>query len=347
MRPPRSPWGRSLSHLVVVGLLSTLGGCGIGEFFGITVKSSRRASTDAKSRSSAGLPKDDHFIQFKGKNREPKNGRLGFIQMPRELWQPFCWQTSAGLYDPNHPATRGIFCTEVGRTGSPPSQYFGMCAQVLGGGLNVYAYAHTSGSALGSMLFAGATEVDFKIEATVNTIIFSARPTGDVSWNQIATHAFSGQAQALFPSIGVSGIGKKQVVGFDNYRVVSNTIPLDPSGTELSVANILWAAADLMIESLHDLDGNNPDYATAATDLAAARAQLNSALTSSAAITNGKLRRKTIDRIKKARRRLADAALLVGRNKRARDAIGDLTSSLKQVLKAIFKLTPLPPPDPN
>ena len=325
-------------------MLCSLSGCGIGEFFGIFASTGKRPAQGSQGAPELGA--QDRYIKMTGRNKEPAGGRIGFLQVPRELWAPFRHETSVGFYDNEHVADRGIICTELGRTGSPPSRFFGRCAQILPGGLNVYAYAHTSGSPIGTRMFAGATEVDFAIEADTSTLTFLARESGEPAWLQIATHPFSGQVLPLFPSIGVSGIGKQQVVGFDNYRLVANSPPRAPQTLEQDLAGAIWLAVDRLIEASHGLDGGAPDFAAAAVDLDAAETHLIAAKTLAAGIAKRSLRSKIKGWIRRARAELDHASSLVGRQKKAGAAIGDLKVSMKFGLKAIFKLTPLPDPDP-
>lgn len=326
-------------------LLLGLEACSTGDFDGVRPSQGARHASRSGAREAESSDKDRYF-KLEGKKHEPAGGRVGFIQMPRELWAPFRFETSGGLYDLNHPATQGRFCTEIGRTGSPPSQYYGMCANILPGGLQVYAYAHTSGSALGSVVFAGATEVDFAIETSGSGMTFYSRPTGNPVWVEIATHPFSGQTVPLFPAVGAVGIGKKEVVGFDNFRLVSNSPSPDAQSSEQIVATALWSAADGMLESMHGLDGTAPDYDAAATDLAQSQSDLAAAKSLVASVTDSRLRSKVKTLIRKAQRKLADATSQVGKRKKAGRAIDHLRSSMKSLLKAVFKLTPPPPPDP-
>ena len=102
----------------------------------------------------------NRYLAFQA-SRRATNG-FGFYRLSHDLWAPFRVEASGGLFDARRAAAadQAIVCVELDARATNPLQFYGICAQSTNGGLNAYAYAHTSASALGSQFYTNATQVD-------------------------------------------------------------------------------------------------------------------------------------------------------------------------------------------
>lgn len=272
----------------------------------------------------------DRYVAFVG-TRNPKPGKpvYGFCQLPRDLWAPFQWDVSAGLFKAGMAdrVAPGFFCTELDVRDSDPLEFYALCAQPYAGGLNAFASSHEGH--LGGYFFAGATELDFSIVADVGSLTFLARPSGTKDYVQVAHVPFFLQTGPLLPSIGVSGIKKKGEVGFDHFTVVSNGASPDPLSAEQEIVKTIWDAIDDQVAALELIDGTTPDFDTAATLVQDSMDTLDDALTDLDALPDSAAKRKATKRLKAARRQKKKALKKVEAE--------NVTKSFKLLQKALRK----------
>lgn len=109
------------------------------------VRSRSTSGVAAAGARRAWAPKDQ-YLAFLTKRRASNSFQFGRLSC--DLWAPFRCETSAGLYDARKAAATdgAIFCMELDGRATDPLQFYGICAQVINGGLNVYAYVHTNES---------------------------------------------------------------------------------------------------------------------------------------------------------------------------------------------------------
>ncbi len=320
--------------LALASLLAPLFAVGCAEVAFVKVsEDSRQAFAFAGGGDAASTPQDRYLrVQSKKKN---KPGRMALV-VPCDLWAPFRWEVSGGLYDPDRAAAadQAIFGTELdGRGAFPPTEFYGVSAQVTSGGLNAFAFTDASSSSIGSQFFAATTEIDFAIEATGTMLVFEARPTGTTDWTQIAAVPFSNQKTPLLPTVGVFNLSGKGVVGFDDWRLVSNgTEPGSPPAGHLAAAEI-WHAACALVEAGHALDGI-PDFSTADTWLQTAVTRVDAARATVDALPTSKPVKKARADLKKARKEIVEALARVANEKKEGKAIGDLKAAVKRLQKA-------------
>lgn len=315
-----------------LGLAATLLVTGCADARYVSVKhGSRDAAREARF---AGDAPKDRYLKVQSKKQD-KPGRMAMV-IPCDLWGPFRWEVSAGLFDPDKAAAadQSIFGTELdGRGAFPPTEFYGISAQVTNGGLNVFAYTHNSPSAIGSQFFAGAGEVTFAIESTGAQLLFQARPRGEKTFTQVATFPFANQQDPLLPSIGVFNLANKGVVGFDEWRLVASS---DEPGTPPAgrvASRRIWLAACALAEAGHALDGE-PDFSGAATFLLAARNELDAARAQADQLATGGKVKKARKDLKKAAADLEQALALATAEKKEAKAIAAIESALERLFKA-------------
>jgi hypothetical protein len=335
--------GRGGLAILALGLAAAwLGGCVSGEMAGVKAKrGSERVgyamtSPDAKA---ASQPKN-RYLELRAK--KGKVGAQGALVMPCDMWMPFRWEVTGGVFDPDYAAqTDGaILGTELDGRGSwPPTIYYGISAQYTGGGLNAYAYTHNSSSPIGSHYFAGVTRLEFAIEADGANIMFYARPKGSSSWTTLGTYPLTNQTVPLNPAMGVFNMDSKGRVGFDDFRLVTNGVSPTPLSSQQTVARLIWESSVGIVGSMHGLDGAKPNFGLALTDLPTSITGLNAAVTACDAITDDKIRKKAKNYIEKAIKKTTKAHNSA-EDQNAKKAIDRLQSASKYLLKAINKLDP-------
>jgi hypothetical protein len=321
-----------------------LGGCkGVGgELSGVRT---RRATETVGSgavvpqAAKTSLPKNRYF-EFEAK--KGKTATQGSVVMPCDLWLPFRWEVTGGVFDLDRlgETDGAILGTELdGRGAWPPVIYYGISAEVSLGGLNAYAYTHNSSNSIGAHFFADATRLDFAIEADGALLLFLARRTGDSSWTTIATHPFPVQTTALNPSVGVFNMDSKGRVGFDDFQLIFNGLSQTPLSAQQEVARLIWEGSAGIISSLHGLDGGAPNFPTAEGALGTSYLGLEAALLANESVTDSKIRKKAKSYLEKARKKVAKAQSSVA-DANAKKALERLQSAFKYLLKAVSKLDP-------
>ncbi len=291
------------------------------------------------------VPKDQ-YLAILTKRRAENSFQFGRLSC--DLWAPFRCETSGGLYDPRKAAATdgAIFCLELDGRATNPLQFYGICSQVINGGLNVYAYSHTSGSPLGSQFFAGATEVDLAIEADGANLRFLARPTGITNWTSLAQFPFAKQTIPLLPALGVSRMNEGALVGFDNAQITSNGTAPALLRPEQVLSRDIWEAVHPQVRALHLLDGAGPDFPAATAQLTQAQVLLETAIATAESTDLGdpKLDKRVRQGLSRGRTSLNVAVRLAGKGKGAPSIVNRLKQGLLQQINAAGLAYP---PDAN
>jgi len=330
--------------LLLISLASLVFASGCAEAVAVKVSRSSRSSFAAFAGGGGGGP-ENRFLRVQSK-KKTKPGQMA-MRVPCDMWGPFRWEVSGGLYDPNKAAAadQAIFGTELdGRGPFPPTEFYGISSQVTNGGMNVFAFTHNSPTAIGSNFFAGATEIDFAIEATPTQLVFEARPTGGGGFTQIATFPFTNQATPLLPSIGAFNLSGKGVIGFDDWRLVSNgTEPGTPPAGHVAAREI-WDVACAISDAGHAVDGI-ADFGAAATQLATAKTLLDQARATADALPTNKNVKKARKDLKTANKKLDSAITWVDQQKKVGKTIDALQAAAAKLSKAsdrVYEVVALP-----
>jgi hypothetical protein len=261
------------------------------------------------------------------------------INVPRDLWPPFRYEVTAGLFDPSRAWTGGgFFCTEVSRIDSNPLDFYDICGQPVASGINVFT-ADMNGSRK-TRLFTGATRVDLAVEHDGTDLVLYARATGEPDWIEIDRFNRPAGPDPYLGGIGAAQIAFGQEAGFDEFRVVENgsppSTPSAPDGARESV----FQALDPLVEALHALNDTAPDSVQASMDLERAESALADARTDvDALLVLGKKKLKNPSKtaskkLAKAGKSLAAAAKKLEANKKARGIVKVLKKAAKAELQA-------------
>jgi hypothetical protein len=267
------------------------------------------------------------------------NNGLGFVRLSWDLWSPLHYRGRVGLYDSKwaDEANLSRMFLELDGRATDPLEFYGIGSQVIKGGLNIYAYAHTSGTPLGSNFFPGITEAEVEIETDADTMYFRARPLTSKSWTQLATHPFAAQDVPLLPSLGASNLSNGARVGFDWFNVLAN----GPAATEQTPAQILarqiWDAVKPQVDAYHDVDGAAPNYAAAQTDLAAAAGLLDTASATAQATDLGSIPKnlEVSAHLTQARAYVGQARSLANRSRQAPKILDALELAIENQARAV------------
>jgi hypothetical protein len=217
---------------------------------------------------------------------------------PVDLWGPFEVSVTWGVFDEatifDANGARGCVRTE----NLDFSDSFGICAERQGGGITVTADA-TTGAVPGSVFLGGATLADLRISLAGTTLTFSARESGDETWQDVGTTTFT-QEDALRPFIAAAIVPPSAGIGLDDLRIRGGAPP--PSTPENAVAHDLSLALADLLDAIAAADRPVPDTATATDFFASAGTHLDAAATGAAALTSkqGKKAKKKITAAEKA-----------------------------------------------
>lgn len=281
--------GRICAGIAAVLIVAPLSGCSLLDCdyadasFGTASRTETAfAAPGAASRKPRARKIRNEYLEVRASKQADGNG-FAFCRMDDvSLWAPFTIETSGGLYSSKgaEQADGAQFCLELDGHMTNPLQYYGMCAQVIQGGLNIYAYNSIVGGSIGSQFFAGATEADIRIQTSGGTMSFLARPSTSSSWTNIATMPFSGQTIALNPAIGASRLNKGARLGFDNTQVLANSEPPaapPPTPQEIYVSQ-LQDALFAFVRAGHNIGSADADFDTVIAELDEAQESLEDAL---------------------------------------------------------------------
>jgi hypothetical protein len=286
----------------------------------------------------------DRYLAMRAKKSAV--GGFACVQVGRELWAPFRWEVTAGVYDSEHDnVSPGSFGTELDVRGSDPLQFFAFRVKPVTqprAGLHVQVESHLSPNH-GDLDLAGATGVDLAIEHDGTNLVFTVRETGTSPWLLLGAIPLD-QRAALLPSLEVSNLGHGAEVGFECARVVANgpsPLTLLP---EQQAARDLWDhAVDDALEALYAMDGNAPDLAAVTEDLAAALDGLHDCAADVQALEPTKSAKKAAAALQLAQAKLAKASQQLKQNKPQLKILKSIGAALDASCEAAAWLDPLGP----
>ncbi len=257
-------------------------------------------------------------------------GGFGVASIPRRLHPPFRWEIRAGaISQSGTPVGPGFFCMELDVVGSDPLEFYGICAQPVPQGLNVFVIRRGN-NAVGQVLLEGATVVDLGVEADGSTLRFRAAAPGDDP-EEVASIPFTGQGVALEPTLGAVDLPSGARVDFDLSRVAFNHLPATADATD-AARERLFVVGDRLLDAHHALDDGREDRAGAAVALAAALAADGEAAEAVDILPNPVLRTLASDRLLRARRSLVSAQALLERDRPSKKVLARVTKALKALI---------------
>lgn len=283
---------------------------------------------------------NDHYVGIRGKKRTPTG--LAFMQAPPETWAPFDVSIHMGLFDPALMATaEGVVqCLEIDDVGF--TIFFDVCATYDSGqsGWNLAAFHGLPSTPLTGALFVAGSEFELRAETDGTTLRFHGRPFGSMTWSEVASMPYPTVTVPLHAAFGVNLLAKGTEVGFDDPSHSSGA----PVGTVTPERMVAASANGALLKALvayQALDGDAPDFATAAAALDDALNALADAQTGAAALATpaGK---KAATRFKKAAKKLAAADDDVT-DQDAPGALKDLEKAAKSYAKGVLAIVPQPP----
>ncbi len=249
----------------------------------------------------------DHYLAI-----HDTEDRGAFLRPPLDLHPPFRWELKFGLFSPSTSTGDGIFGTELDVRGSEPLVFYGLFAQSVNGGLNVFASSNAG--IHGSKFYAGIRIVEAAVEHDGKEMIFFARPAGsDAPYDEIARLSVPDLGGPLNATAGAFNIGAGEV-GFDCIRVVKNGNPPEPVSPEHDAANALFAVAREILEAIYSLDGFTPDAAEGGAHIQNALDLLDAAMAQVEALDEpGKKtpQKLALKNLKKAGKKIAKALKLL------------------------------------
>lgn len=238
-----------------------------------------------------------------------------YDRVPLDLWGPFRWQVTFGVFDPARAAglEQTYFGTELDARGSEHEDYYGIYAHLQDGGVYVYVEYEESGGgtqSLSGRTYVGVVALDAVIEHDGTDLHFLVRPRGSADpYDEIGTLPLSPQPYPLNPGFGTFDFTGDAEVGFDLMRVVSNSAAPAPVDEAHAAFNAIFGAIDPLAEARYALTAAVPDPDAAAAHILAAGPKLDAANAAVAAISKTtaprKKTRKSRAAIRKAKRRLA------------------------------------------
>jgi hypothetical protein len=275
----------------------------------------------------------DHYLSARVKKGAGANG---FVLLYRDLWPPFRWETTLMLPGTDTPSG-GSFGTELDAKDSNPLQFYGISVQPTAGGLYAFAASHQSSPGThGEKFYSGARKVDVAIEHDGTNLRFYSRAHGSTKYDLLAEINASTGSLPLQPAVGLFGMLKGDEVGFDEFRVVSNgTPPGELTEAQLAIGDLM-DAVDAQVEAMHAMDGDDPDGATAKTELAASLVSLDGAIATVDGIPDAT--KKAKKNLKKARKKLLSAQKKLDKGKSGKAIIKGLEKVIKPEFLAAEEL---------
>ncbi len=290
----------------------------------------------------AGAPAD-HFFEISAKKEQ--NSAEWFETFPIELWAPFTFEITAGLFDPAHAnLSGGTFDIDVQSADfmSAGAQFHSMTVSPLGGGgLSVEAESSLDpDNVVGTHDFPGATELDFRFEVVSGMLHFLARKRSDPTFVDLGAVSLPVQTTPLVPGFGAIDLGHKVRIGFDHARLLADALPPGTPTDRKNAGNAIRLAALVALEAFYQVDGPTPDFPNASALLATTLADVDLAKTLVKVLPSGHVRSSALKRLKKARSKLKAAVARVDDGKSAA-AYSKLKAALKQFFLATETVDPI------
>lgn len=204
-------------------------------------------------------------------------GTSEFDRVPLDLWAPFRYEGTFGIFDPSRAAglENAFIGLEVNSRGGPNHDYWGIYANPQSGGLLVSGEAQSQG--FGSVFFPGATKIDGAIVHDGSNVRFLARESGSGAEFVEVGSVPDVQAFPLNPAIGTFDFSGNAEAGFDRLRVASNSAPPEAVTTAHAAMNAIFDAMAALAEVRYDLASDPAQHAAAAGHLTTALDAITSA----------------------------------------------------------------------
>lgn len=263
---------------------------------------------------------------------------FGVVRAPRELWAPFRWEVRAGTLHPEGtPVGPGFFCVELDDLMTDPSTYFGICAQPVAGGLNVFVIRNGNNN-VGQRFLPGTSAVDFAVEGTGTSLRFlAAAPDGGEE--EVAEIAFADQQRPLFPSVGAAQMPPGTRADFDFSRVVANSLPGSASKGRVAREQV-FVASDHLQEAEYALDAGAGDRDEADLRIELAVESVDEAAATVAALSDPVLVKSGGKKVAALRKAAVAAGEALAAGKPERSVLGKIRKALKSAGNAIVTLAP-------
>lgn len=262
---------------------------------------------------------------------------FGVVRAPRELWSPFRWEVRAGSIAPDGASVGpGFFCAELDDLGTDPLTYYGICAQPVSGGLNVFVIRNGNNN-VGQLFLPGTQVVDFAIEADGETLQFTAGAPGDGTPPVVALIAFPNQSRPLFPTLGCAQMPPGTRADFDLSRVVFNSLPLTASLGRTAREQV-FVATDRLLEAQYAMDGGVEDRKEAQIQMEQALDAVDDAAVTVAALSNPALVKSAGKKVAGLRSAAAGALEVLNAGKPAKTVLSKVAKALKAGGSALISL---------
>lgn len=307
---------------------------------------SENASTSYRSRSTGGFKKGDPKDQYLAVQAKKKaSTAFAFLQAPRDVWGPFRVETTVGLFDAKRRMQpgRGFMGIELDddQSAAPSLRFYGLFVQVSLDGLQAFGATHEGN--LGNVNFPGASALDLAIETDDDEKIFLARVAGSGGeYTEVDRIEFV-QTHRLIPGLGVFGFAEGEQVGFDNFRVASDSPPPGPLNAVQTAVRAIWLALDPQIQAGYELDGAAPDPTSAATHITNSLPLVDQAIEAVRNVAETAKKtpaEKALSAVEKWRKKLNGVLKKLEKGKKPASVRKSLEKALKPALSAILALAP-------
>lgn len=243
-----------------------------------------------------------------------------FVRIPLDLWAPFEVAVRFGVFREDRAAglDGGLFGVELDARGPEPLEFYGLYAQYVNGGLNVFVSKRGPGDAgatnIGQRFFPATLRVDATLAHDGANLVFSARPAGATEAPVVVATLPFAQNAPLNPGIGAFQIDDRAQVGFSRLRLVANGAPPAPVPADEAAIAALFRAAAPIVEARDLLESEAPDTAAALALLDQAAPLLDAAKAALESLPDAPKGRASPLEFAVARMELAVIALATARN---------------------------------
>ena len=344
---------RRLRTLLLLVALATLilgtGGCASVLMDGSCVKARIRSEPV-----SPGLRKiKNRYLAFVGGN--PRSPGFAFLRFPLQMWGPFRYEFTAGLFNDRAVANAGSanLCTELDELpamAGDPLQFLVLCATRQAGGFLVFASTNIgfgSPTNLPGTRFISGDKVELAVDYTGTQFHFFARPPGSLTWMEVTTNPFAyDQTMALLPSFGLSNSTMRRAeYGIDDLSIVANGDPPGMLTPEEMISLTLMDGIEKMIEAAFGLDAFGGDFFGASALLTEAEADLQDAADQIAALDESREVRRAGSRLGRSQKgldrtqRKVDQAIARPRTQESA-IIRRITGAVKNADRALAEILP-------
>lgn len=261
----------------------------------------------------------EYFVRLEGRR---EGGRTIAIAPFFVYPGPFSFQGIGGISDPGRVAASAdaIACFELFEDGffGDPDRSVAFCGRYVQGGYQVFSSENQD-----QRFYAGAHQLEFRVEHDGANVSYSTREIGTQTWDVVTSVPFSYDSR-LIPSIGGLEFHKRGVYDVEGLTWTA-TPPDDPTPEERFGWHVMEAYR-FDLAALENLEGAAPDFAAATNDLGLARSALSLALAETPDFLDAKLGKQVARYTVRGDRRLAKAERKAGK--------GDANGAVKQLVKA-------------